>query len=113
MKEDLDKHWALDRRVSLGLIFSVVGIIITLGVQTYIVGQWVGTTNQRLLQIEQRMEAASLRSQAVDGIVAAQSSQIAVLVARIDEQTRQLDRLFGQVESTNELLRSYLQRNGG
>lgn len=105
-QEAREQHWHLDKRVSIGLLISVAGIIVTLAVQTYIVGQWVGTTNERLDQIERRMENSALRAQNVDILVAQQATNIAVLVERIDAQNR-------RIEETNNLLREYLRRNGG
>ncbi len=99
------EHWHLDKRVPVAIIFAIV-------VQTAGALWWAASMTERMGQIERRMEAASVRSQNVDNLVAAQAAQIAVLVTRIDEQTRQLDRLYDQMAETNTILRDYLQRNG-
>jgi hypothetical protein len=99
------EEWHLDKRVPVAIIFAIL-------TQTGGALWWASSMTQRMDQIERRMDAAAQRSQAVDTIVATQSSQIAVLVARIDEQTRQTDRLFNQIEATNTLLRDYLRQNG-
>ena len=93
------EHWHLDKRVPVAIIFAIL-------VQTAGAVWWASGMTERMGQIERRMDNAAVRSQNIDNIVASQATQIAVLVARIDEQTR-------RIEETNDLLREYLRRNGG
>jgi hypothetical protein len=92
------EHWHLRKEIPVALIFAIV-------VQTGGVLWWASAINQRVAQIELRVEAAALRSQNVDNLLASQATQIAVLVERIETQNR-------RIEETNELLREYLRRNG-
>lgn len=92
------EQWHLDKRVPLALI-------VTIAVQTAGAIWWAASMSERMDQIERRMDNAAVRSQNVDNLVAQQATQIAVLVSRIDDQTR-------RIEETNDLLRQYLQQNG-
>jgi Tfp pilus assembly protein PilO len=94
-----DEQWHLDKRVPVAIIFAIL-------IQTAGAVWWASNMTERMDQIERRMDNAAQRSQNIDNLVASQATQIAVLVARIDEQTR-------QIAETNTLLRDYLRKNGG
>jgi cell division protein FtsB len=101
----MQEQWHLDKKVPVAIIFAIL-------VQTAGAVWWASGITVRMSQIERRMDNAATRSQNLDEVVANQATQIAVLVARIDEQTRQVDRLSSQVQETNNLLREYLRSNG-
>jgi Tfp pilus assembly protein PilO len=91
-------HWHLRKEIPVALIFAIA-------VQTLGAVWWAASQTERLEQIERRMENAAIRSQNVDLALAAQATQIAVLVERIDTQNR-------RTEETNNLLRDFLRERG-
>lgn len=92
------EHWHLKKEFNIGLLFAIA-------IQTGGAVYWAASMTERMDQIERRMDNAAVRSQNVDNLVAQQATQIAVLVSRIDDQTR-------RIEETNDLLRQYLHQNG-
>lgn len=90
--------WHLKREIPLALIFALF-------LQTVGAIWWAASMTQRMDQMERRMEGAAIRSQSVDNLVAQQSTQIAVLVERIDTQN-------WRIEETNDLIRQFLRLNG-
>jgi hypothetical protein len=93
-----EEHWHLRKEIPVALIFTIL-------LQTGGALWWAASINQRVAQIEQRLDSAAIRAQNIDNVVANQATQIAVLVSRMDEQTR-------RIEETNDLLREYLRRTG-
>lgn len=92
-----NEHWHLRKEIPVALILAIL-------VQTGGALWWAASMTTRMDQIERRMENAAIRSQNVDNHVAQQATQIAVLVSRIDDQTR-------RIEETNSLLREYLKQH--
>lgn len=92
-----NEHWHLRKEIPVALILAIL-------VQTGGALWWAASMTTRMDQIERRMENAAIRSQNVDNLVAQQATQIAVLVSRIDDQTR-------RIEETNSLLREYLKQH--
>lgn len=103
-----DRQWHQDKKVSIGLILSTVGFIGGLAVQTYVIGQWTGAMEERVSQVERRLEGFAQRSQQADRVIAEQGEDIAVLVEQIAGTNRSLDRLHAQIEATNALLRQLI-----
>lgn len=104
--------WHLDKRISIGLLFSTFAIIVTLAGQAYWVGQFTGEVTQRIEQVERRLEDFAVRNAVTDREVAQQGEEIATLTVEIKNLTKQLERLYIQGESTNQLLRQMLTPNG-
>lgn len=102
----MQEQWHLDKRVPVALILTLIG-------QMIVAIWWAASINERMVQIERRMDAATVRSQSMDSIVSSQATQIAVLVERIEAQNDRVDGLTAQVAQTNDLLREYLRKNGG
>ena len=112
MTERMREDWHLDKKIHAGHLFSTFLIICTLAGQAYLFGQWTGELNNRMVQVERRLEGFADRGQRVDRVVTEQGEDIAVLVAQLAEQSRQMDRLYAQMETTNALLRDLLTRGG-
>jgi len=104
MQDKPDKQWHLDKRVPVALIFALC-------VQGAGGIWWASTTNERLDQVERRLEGFSERSEGMRSEIQDQGETIAVLLSRVDDTNRNLDRLRGEVAITNDLLRELI-RNG-
>jgi acyl transferase domain-containing protein len=102
----MQEQWHLDKRVPVALIATLLG-------QMVVAIWWAASINQRVEAIERNVSAAAVRSQSVDVVLSSQSTQIAVLVERIEAQNDRVDGLTAQVAQTNDLLREYLRKNGG
>lgn len=113
------EDWHLDKKVGVAHLFSTFAIILTLGGQAYVFGKWSGQLDERMGQVERRLVGFAerdghdeeARSRLRDS-VAKQGQDIAVLVSQLAEQSRQMDRLYTQMETNNDLLRDLLVRNG-
>jgi acyl transferase domain-containing protein len=101
----MQEQWHLDKRVPVALILTLLG-------QMVVAIWWAASLNQRVEAIERDVSAAAVRSQAVDTTISSQSTQIAVLVERIEAQNERVVSLTAQVAQTNDLLREYLRKNG-
>jgi TolA-binding protein len=100
-----ENGWHLDKRVPIALIFSILCV----GVGGWVkITQQQAQTDERLFQIERRLEGFSQRSASLQSVVNEQGQTIAVLLSRIDDTNRNLDRLRGEVQITNNLLRELL-----
>jgi cell division protein FtsB len=102
----MQEQWHLDKRVPVALILTLLG-------QMVVAIWWAASLNQRVEAIERDVSAAAVRSQSVDNTLSSQSTQIAVLVERIEAQNERVVNLTAQVAQTNDLLREYLRKNGG
>ena len=98
-----ENQWHLDKRVPVALILA-------LAAQGAGGVWWASTTNERLAQVERRLEAFSNRSEDMQNTIWQQGQTIAVLLARLDDTNRNLDRLHGEVVTTNSLLRELLTK---
>lgn len=103
MTEKPDNHWHLDKRVPLALIFA-------LALQGAGGVWWASTANERLAQVERRLESFATRSEAMQSTINQQGQSIAVLVSRIEDTNRNLDRIGREVSTTNALLRELISR---
>ena len=99
---DVDRQWHLDKRVPVALLF---GLMVQGGAGVW----WASGANERLSQIERRLEGFATRGEARDNTVNQQGQTIAVLLSRIDDTNRNLDRLREEVTMTNGLLRQLIQ----
>jgi Tfp pilus assembly protein PilO len=94
-------QWHLKKEIPiallLGLLIQGAGIV-----------WWASGANERLSQIERRLEGFAVRGEALDETVAQQGQTIAVLLSRIDDTNRNLDRLRNEVGITNQLLRQLI-----
>ena len=97
------EHWTLDKRVPLALI-------VTIALQTSAAVWWAASMNERIAQIERRQDAAAVRSEASEQRQNDQAARIAVLVEAVANTNRNLDRLQGEIGTTNSLLRDLLRR---
>ena len=93
--------WHLDKRVP-------VALILTLALQAGAGVWWDSTTNERLSQVERRLEGFASRTEAMREEMQDQGRTIAVLLSRIDDTNRNLDLLRSEVATTNQLLRQLL-----
>lgn len=97
VKED----WHLDKKVSVTVIVALLSYA-AMGVMAFSV------INEKVSQIERRLDGFAARSQETDRKVNEQGEEIAVLTAEIKQLARQLERLYAQGEQTNDLLRQFL-----
>ena len=98
-----DNAWHLDKRVPIALIFTIM-------MQSGAAVWWAAGISERMGQIERRQEAAGVRSENQDVAIADQSRKIAVLTEAVANTNRNLERLNGEITSTNQLLREFLLR---
>lgn len=103
MTDDIaaEREWHLDKRVPVALILA-------LALQGAGGIWWAASTSERLEQVERRLDGFSERTRAMQGQVQDQGQTIAVLLSRIDDTNRNLDRLRGEVQTTNNLLRQMI-----
>jgi len=85
--EKTEREWHLDKRVPVALILA-------LALQGAGGIWWAASTSERLDQVERRLEGGQT---------------IAVLLSRIDDTNTNLDRVRGEIATTNDLLRQMLQ----
>lgn len=97
-----DAHWHLDKRVPVALL---VGLLAQGGAGVW----WAGTANERLSQVERRLEGFASRSEALQSEVNEQGVALAVVAARLDDTNRNLDLVRSEIATTNRLLRELLQ----
>jgi peptidoglycan hydrolase CwlO-like protein len=102
VKQKPDNEWHLDKRVPIALIIT---LLLQFGAGVW----WASNANERLDQVERRLEGFADRSDAMRGQINEQGQSIAVLLSRIDDTNTNLDRLRGEVATTNNLLRQMLQ----
>lgn len=100
-----ERNWHLDKRVN-------VSIIVALLIQAALFGVGWGVINEKVSQIERRLDGFADRAATTDREVNAQGEEIAVLTSEIQQLTRQLERLYLQGETTNQLLRQVLTGGG-
>jgi len=100
---EAQRHWALDKHVPIALIFAIA-------MQSAGAVWWAAGITERMDQIERRQEAAGQRSEGQDAALADQSRRIAVLTEAVANTNRNLERLGGEITSTNQLLREFLLR---
>jgi len=100
--EKADREWHLDKRVPVALILA-------LALQGAGGIWWAASTSERLDQVERRLEGFSRRTQDMQEQVRNQGQTIAVLLSRIDDTNTNLDRVRGEIATTNDLLREMLQ----
>ena len=93
-----DDQWHLDRRVPIALIIALV-------IQSAGGVWWASAMNERMAQVERRLEGFASRTVETERQVDAQGREIGVLTTEIKNLTRQLERLYAQGEATNQLLR--------
>ena len=98
-----DAQWHLDKRVPIALIFAIT-------MQSGAAVWWAAGISERMEQIERRQEAAGARSESQDAAISEQSRRIAVLTEAVANTNRNLERLGGEITSTNQLLREFLLR---
>jgi len=97
------RHWHLDKRVPIALIFAIF-------MQSVAAVWWAANITERMEQIERRQQAQGERSEDADRVLAEQSRRIAVLTEAVANTNRNLERLGGEITSTNQLLREFLLR---
>lgn len=102
----LGNDWHLDKRVNV----SIIGALL---IQAAVIGVSWGVLNEKVSQIEKRLDTLAVRSQETDKIVAQQGEEIATLTVEIRNLTRQLDRMLAQSDTTNDLLRQLITRDAG
>ena len=98
-----DNAWHLDKRVPIALIFTIM-------MQSGAAVWWAAGITERMEQIERRQEAASARSESASAALSEQGREIAVLTEAVANTNRNLERLGGEIASTNQLLRDFLLR---
>ena len=102
------QSWHLDKRVPIAIL---TGLVMQAGAVFYWGGSFQAQTEERLEQIERRMNGFATRSEGMQREVQDNGRTIAVLLSRIDDTNRNLDRLRGEVATTNELLRQLVARS--
>ena len=96
-----NEQWHLDKRVPVALILA---LCLQGGAGIW----WASAANSRLADVERRLDGFAARSEAMRDTLNDQGRTIAVLLSRIDDTNRNLDRLRGEVVTTNGLLRQLL-----
>lgn len=96
-----NEHWHLDRRVPVALVLMIL-------IQSAGGVWWASAMNERMEQVERRLEGFAHRGEETERQVDAQGREIGVLTTEIKNLTRQLERLYAQGEATNALLRQVL-----
>ena len=96
-----NEQWHLDKRVPVAIIFAIL-------IQSAGGVWWASAMNERMSQVERRLEGFASRSQETERQVDQQGREIGVLTTEIKNLTRQLERLYAQGEATNALLRQVL-----
>ena len=96
--------WHLDKRVNLSII---VGLVMQAG----LFGVGWGVINEKVGQIERRLDGFAERAAIDRREISQQSEEIAVLSQQVTNTNRAVDRLRAEVSLTNELLRESLRSN--
>lgn len=95
------EHWHLDKRVPIALI-------LTIALQSGGAIWWAASVSHRIAQIESSQASSKARSERSDAVLADQGQRLAVLQEAVSNTNRNLERLQGEIASTNELLREIL-----
>ena len=98
------ENWHLDRRVPIALIA-------TIAMQTGMGIWWASSMSERMSQIERRENSTSLQAQESSTRLADQAQKVAVLSEAVANTNRNLERLQGELSSTNALLREMIMRD--
>ena len=96
-----NEQWHLDKRVPVAIIFAII-------IQSAGGVWWASAMNERMHQVERRLEGFAARGAITERQVNEQGEEIAFLTAEIKQLSRQLERLYAQGEQTNDLLRQFL-----
>lgn len=99
-----DENWHLDKRVNISIIVALV-------IQAGLAGIGWGVINEKVDQIERRLNGFATRAAEDRREIMQQSEEIAILATQVQNTNRSVDRLRAEVALTNELLREYLRRN--
>lgn len=102
----LNNDWHLSKQVNVSIIVAIL-------IQAAVIGVGWGVLNEKVSQIEKRLDTFAVRSQETDKVVAQQGEEIATLTVEIRNLTRQLDRMLAQSDTTNDLLRQLITRDAG
>lgn len=97
-----EDQWHLDKRVPIALI-------VTLFMQTGAAMWWGASLTERVAQMERQLASTATEASETDRALSNQAAQIAVLIEQMSSTNRSVDRLFGQVADTNNLIRQMLQ----
>ncbi|WP_372570353.1 hypothetical protein [Ruegeria jejuensis] len=104
-----DGKWHLDKRVPVALIFA-------LAAQFAMGAYWVATTEARLAGIEEKGAATIREIQSLEAAdrrheqeISQTQQQSSILVERLNSTIDSVNRLQGEVEETNDLLREVLR----
>lgn len=100
-----DRQWHLDKRVPVALL---IGLLAQAGAGVW----WASTANERLGQVERRLDGFATRSEALQGEVNQQGVALAVVATRLDDTNRNLDLVRSEIAETNRLLRELLSSAG-
>jgi len=100
------EQWHLDKRVSVVLIFALF-------MQGAAGVWWASTANERLTQVERRLDGFSERSRLLQSEVNEQGIALAVVAARLDDTNRNLDLVRNEIATTNRLLRELIGASSG
>jgi len=100
-----ESQWHLDKRVPIALIVAIV-------LQSGGAFWWASNLTTRVTEIERRLEGFARRGEQADLAISRQQAQIDVLISQLANTNRNLDRLFGQVQDTNTLLRQLITDDG-
>jgi len=101
MQDGQSNHWHLDKRVPIALI-------VALALQGAGGVWWASTANERLSQVERRLEGFADRSEMLQSEVNQQGVSLAIVATRLDDTNRNIDLLRSEISTTNRLLREIL-----
>lgn len=99
------KEWHLDKNVNVAVVLTLL---------TIAGGAWIKTDRQstrsdeRLVQIERRLEGIQNRYADLENEVTDQGLMIAAISAQIQGQNRDIARVISTVEGNSALLREFL-----
>lgn len=96
------EQWHLDKRVPIALILTIF-------LQSMAAIWWASSVNERIDQVERRLQGFAERGQRADQTIANQQRDIAVLVEQLKSSNNRMDSLSLQIRETNQLIRQLLE----
>lgn len=100
------RQWHLERKVPVTLVFVI--LMQTMGF-VYWGASFAVETENRLKQIERRLEGFATRDESVRRQVEEQGRTVAVLINRVDNTNDGLAALRSELQGTNSLIRELLR----
>ena len=100
------EQWHLDKRVPIALILTIL-------IQSAAAIWWAAGMTERMNHFEQRQAGVDGRNRMADELLSLQGQKVAVLSEAVANTNRNIERLQGELASTNALLREFLLQHNG